>query len=260
MARGRQVITFDPIAQPSGSFNNQLPRGCGIIRIKNDSIVDLIFSINNFASLATEVAPGATVDIEGEVPYTQIYWSTQYKLTTNVKTIASTVTVIVYDPGETPPDITAGLPRHFNPTNVGFETGGGISMPALAIASIAVFNPPGSGVNATFISCIYVGLNISPSQPNLSFVTSDPSLSTLTITNDTLGGPASACHASSSGNTFNHGTGMTSYVCGGNAQELIAFPRQIVAPPGFGLAVNVGSNVSTTQTISVDFYWTETPI
>lgn len=265
MAMGRQVITFDPIAQPSGSFNSQLPRGCGTIRIKNDSIVDLLFSINNFASMATEVAPGATVDIEGQPPYTQIYWATQYKLTTNVKTIASKVTIIVYDPSEAPPDIASDLPRHFNPTNIGFSASDSfLSTSAANTNACCVFNPANSGVNYVFFRAEFSSNDATSSVlPEIGWFTSDPNfpIAIAFVANSIVTGSSSTTHATES-------TGTVAVNFAGFWQQevyqvntnynFIPFPAQKQCPPGTGIGIN--ATIAVGKIMSFTIEWTETPI
>ena len=264
MGRGRQVLTFDPIAQPSGSFNAQLPRGCGTVRIKNDSLVDLIFSINNFTSLATEVAPGATVDIQGEPPYNQIYWATQYKLTSNSKTIASIVTVIAYDPGETPPDVAAALPRHFNEINSGFRAG---FVQNVAAANnwmaISVFNPTNSTTNGTFYWSIFTQDGSTFLSPRLTRMISDPALSGVTVSaiNRNLFNPGGSqmsvtAQVNLAGEVFGQGYLNIARV-GNNSYFFILYPDQVIATPGTGVMMIVQVPATTTQ-VQMELLWTET--
>lgn len=252
-----QVAVFDPLTKPSGSFNTQLPNGVGTIHIINDSHVTLNFSINNFASMVTTVPAGATVNIPMCPPYVTVYWSTATKLVTSVKIISSRVVVMAYGAGEPVPAEKA-TSRQVNPSNTGFSFGGLIGIAQFNLGALSLFNPLGSGVNAEVYSVLYVGLLISPSSPALWPTTVDPALTPVTPTNDILGGPASAMSVTTSANTVQVNPGLDVIQCGGNSQEFITFPHQIIVPPGHGLVLSVASNIAGTNNVSMGFKWNET--
>ena len=257
-----QAVSFDPLLVPSGSFQTQLSKGAGTLHIINDSHVTLSFAINNFASMTTTVPAGATVNIPMCPPYTLVYWSTVIKLVTNVKVISSHVIVMSYAPGE-PVPAEQQASRQVNPTNVHFTVSITGTNPSLSsYQAISIFNPTTSVVNATFIRIVFVCPTLAGSLVVLSFTTTNPGYATsLTPANGLLGGAASSMKA-----TYSNGIGGTppgtfidNPLCGTNEYDLIEFPQQLLAAPGFGIVVSFLVQ-STTVNGYVGIYWTETPV